>query len=409
MQSAPPVAKVRHISLDVMRGVAILGILLANIASFASPEAAHMMAAQTGEVRESAWQAGLLTAFVSGKFRGMLAMLFGIGLWMQYERRSQKGEAWPGTYFKRTVLLFVIGCLHGVFIWYGDILATYAVIACLAMMFVKMEDKTILIIGSVLIGLGIIMGIGTAGMVWAASSADASAETMDLSKLSFLKIWFDPAREIEIYQSGPYGMQLVHRIGMFTVSMLSLMLLIPNLLGQFLIGIWLAREGVLAKPAEHKPLLGKLAIIGLGIGLPLNMLAIPIAGQGRDEAFSMVIELGVGGILSLGYFAILGWLCIVMPKLLTPLAAVGKCALSCYILTSLIATTVFYSYGGALFGRVTFEQTAMIVGAIWVALILFAMVWTRFFSFGPLEWAWRSAVEKRKLPMRKSLPEAAAP
>ncbi len=402
MVTAPPVVQTRHISLDVMRGAAILGILLANIASFAGPEASLGIQAQMGELRATGWEAGVLTALVSGKFRGMLAILFGIGLWMQYERRVKREEPWPGTYFKRTALLFAIGVIHGVFIWYGDILATYAVTACLAMLFVRLQDKTLFIVACGLIGLSICFGLlGLLAAVMMPTTTE-QPDLMSMKGMEFLKPWLDPVEETRIYQQGTYLEQLIHRIGMGVMLWLMYIVLVANFVGQFLLGMWLARKEVLSRPQEHLPMLKKLALFGFLVGLPLNLLAIPIAAQGKDEAFSGLIELGVGGFLSIGYLALLAWLSIHAAKALKPLAAVGKCALSCYLLTSILATTIFYSYGGALFGRATFPQVVQIVLIIWVVLIAFALLWTRKFAYGPVEWLWRSAVEKRKLDMRPS-------
>ena len=123
-----PTLKNRIESLDVLRGAAILGILLANIFAFAWPQLGEMMGAGIPIPGMNDWVEGLRVALVTGKFRGLFCLLFGAGMYLQFTKLEARG-GWPGTYIKRNLILMGIGLIHALLIWYGDILFMYSMIA----------------------------------------------------------------------------------------------------------------------------------------------------------------------------------------------------------------------------------------------------------------------------------------
>lgn len=402
--AAPP--KPRISVLDVVRGVAVMGILMANIAAFSEPIFAREIGPQIGlhyEPSRSMYDA-LLTALVAGKFRGMLAVMFGIGLMMQYQRREAAGEKWPGSYLRRTIFLLILGLIHALFIWYGDILTAYAIAAGCMMLFAKVGDKTLkwIVIGG--LGYGLLVGLFAVLGDYMRSPDSGGADMMKdlMERAPILKLWLTPAGETQAYQSGSYGIQFLHRLGIAGMGAFNHLILLPYYGALFAFGMLIARSRVW----EDKERLAKGVrigmLVGFGVGLPLNLLSIPMTLSGHGEGASGIVEISFSAVLCLGYLSLLAWLGMKAPGLMRPFENVGRTALTCYLLTSVLATTIYYSYGFARFGRTTNLEDWFVIFGIWGVLLGFAWVWTRVFEYGPVEWAWRSASLGRKLPFRRA-------
>ena len=270
---APP-PKARISALDVVRGAAILGILMANIASFSGPFFALMLAPMFGidVPGTNTLYEGLIIALVAGKFRGMLAILFGIGLMMQFQRRDAAGENWPGSYFKRTLILFGIGLLHGIFIWHGDILTVYAMTAALMMLFAKVSDKTLMwLIGGGLAYGGAMGGLSILSELLMGSSQADSSMTQLLDQAPLLRIWLTPEGETSVYAAGSYLRQMLHRTGVAVFSISNSLMLLPYFGALFAAGMLIARHRIWEDQDQLNRWLKRGMAIGFGVGLPLNL------------------------------------------------------------------------------------------------------------------------------------------
>ncbi len=393
-------AESRVYALDVLRGFAILGILLANIVSFAAPTMTSQFepVIPSRSVAENLFDS-VSMAFVNGKFRSILAILFGVGLWMQYERRKLTGE-WPKGYLKRLGWLLLIGLLHGYLIWYGDILSVYAVVAALTIIFVKSEDKTLWW----LIGVLAANALLTAAVlipVLIMFSGSGGAKEFELGA-----VWpmFSMAGETAAFQTGSWLQQLGYRAVYYSFMLLNGLVFGLVLLPLFLFGILLARHKVLAAPSQHPGYLKWSLIIGFGLGLPLSLTAfIPMAPK-VIETVQIGFEVFVGPVLALGYLMALALVVEkgFAAKFTKVLATVGRVALSAYLLQSLACTFVFYSWGLGLFGKLHPGGWLAVVGAVWALDILFAYLWLARFKMGPVEWLWRSLSEGKRLPNRRT-------
>ncbi|MCA0360597.1 MAG: DUF418 domain-containing protein [Armatimonadetes bacterium] len=392
MAAVTPTLQNRIQSLDVMRGFAILMILLANIWAFSRPEIGYAFFGYpelpSGELLAEA----IREAFVSGKFRGMLAFLFGVGMMLQFNKRTHAaGQKWPGSYLKRTFLLILLGFIHGLFVWYGDILLLYGVTALVAMWLVKFNNKVLFWIAMGLMFVALIVGLGQ--MAGAGTDRTGGLDLFD---------YFLPANETRIFATGSYLEQLQYR-GWFTILMLfQLPFMLPHIGSMFLFGMIVGRTGVLAAPSKNPDLTRTLSLIGIG-GLVINLLNIPIA-LNTDLAYSDLIENGLNVPLAIGYVI---WIAIIVEKgwlrpVTSMFAMVGKVALTVYLSTSLLCCAIFYSWGGGLFGKLTYAQHYGVVFGVWVLLILLAALWTKKFAMGPIEWLWRSASSGSKAPLTKA-------
>jgi uncharacterized protein len=381
-----PTLRGRTHALDVMRGLAVLGILIANIPLFASADLGGMNGAPAKHVGLDLWLQTLITVFVSGKMRSMLAILFGVGLWLQYEKRSRVEGNWPGGYIKRSAWLGVIGLCHGFFIWFGDILFFYAVLAILTAFLARLSGTTLKAIIGVGIGTGFLCGGGLAGAMAFAPESNFNFD-------------FGAARA---FASGSYLDQLQVRAMLYAFMQIFSVLLSMGLLSLFLLGVLFGRSGVLAHPSAH-PITRDAALgVGFGLGLPLN--ALGFLGLAGRKDIGLFIEISAGPILAVGYL-MLGAVLVergVLRRVSDMLGTVGRVALTTYLSQSLLATIVFYSWGFGLFGKLSLAGQLGVVMGIWVFNLVFAHLWTRHFALGPVEWLLRSLTEGKRMPIRRA-------
>ncbi len=387
----------RFESLDVVRGIAIFGILLANIAAFSRSELGPMFGqpyALDGADRAVDILGMIL---VSGKFRTMLAILFGAGICLQFVKRWEAGSPWPGTYLRRVFFLGVLGAVHSVLFWYGDILWPYAWLALFTVLLARIGERKQRIL--------IVIGCSIAALIGLLSFAGGFSPGQESTSVPFI------GDEVKIFSQGSYFEQVAFRFTVWLVMSVVYLAWAPGALALFLVGFLLARHGVLTHPQDHPATLKKMAAIGLGLGVPLNLVVLVFWEKGNIPSASGYIEMLAGPILSLGYLAlILRWVASGKAVgLARQVAKVGKMALSNYLMQTLVCTTIFYSWGFGLFERLTELQALAIVPLVWAINVLFTNVWLARYELGPVEWAWRSLSEKRRLPIRRtSAPESAA-
>ena len=381
-------SKTRVVALDVLRGIAILGILIPNIAAFSSPGATSLILPGSETSGADAWVEVLRSVFFSGKFRGMLSILFGVGLAMQFKKLSERSGEWPDRYLRRTVLLLVIGLLHLLFLWFGDILFVYSIAALFAIAYVKISDRAVLTTAAVVLGASIMLGalLGALSMIDVAGGSEISGPLAGLNKEA----------ERAVYSAGTVLDQLKHRFSHALMVITLLPLAVPGIFGGFLVGLLLGRRGVLAAPSQHPKVRNLSLLVGFGVGVPMSLL--PLVGYlvGTRYNFSGPLEMGGGVILGLGY-VMLGAVLVERLRegqLVKTIANVGRLALSCYLLQSVLLTCVFYSWGGGLYGKFDPVEQLPFVLATCVVVLVFAALWSRFFLYGPVEWLWRSLTYK---------------
>lgn len=414
--------------MDILRGFAVLGILFANISAFSHPMALALLPTDFFELTPTEeWVNTIREVLISGKMRSLLAILFGVGLWMQFSKRQAKEQAelhsaynfigpylygepklkkhWPGTYLKRTLLLLGLGLFHALFIWFGDILFTYALCALLAMTLVRFSDKVIFWIGVGCITLGVIYGIGSTllSLLPESSAGDGDFTFKNMPILGLQS-------EVLAYSQGSYLAQVIHRAAAFGINLFSLFFIGPPIFGLFLMGVLFGKRGVFKGGENAEKDIRTMMWVGLGIGLPLNLLPIVCQLTGQHGLMTEAIELGFAPILAIGLLGVCLKVLPLLPGMLTdPFRRVGKVALSCYLLQSVLATSLFYSWGGKLFNKLDWLGQLYVVLIILVICIAAANVWTRYFSIGPVEWAWRSLSEGKRLPWREPSTHVVSP
>jgi uncharacterized protein len=420
-------------ALDLIRGVAILGILLANIPSFLGlieDFGARPGNGSTGDTLVSA----LTLFFIDGKFITLFSILFGAGLAIQSSRAEKASRPFVAYYVRRMALLFGIGLAHFLLIWYGDILTSYAVVGLAALVLSHLGPRGIF--GGLVVCFALayfwLLGItlcfalfGDAAMKQSLGSSDSAAVRDEADQLDRpvsllpddtmtyehrMALYQTPQNHELIYRSGAFGDMVLNRaIALIKLLCGDLLVIGWYLLGCFLLGITLLQCGLFQAPEQHLPLIRQLILFGFGIGIPCHVAAVIALAWNPDGAFSWLFNAWGALAQALGY---LGLLLLwsrsgVAEWLQARLRAVGRLALTNYLMQSVLCGFLFYGYGLGLIGRVSRVDALGIVVAIWLLQLLLSSLWLRFFRMGPVEWLWRSLAEGRARPFLRPVGETA--
>lgn len=398
---APISPSERILSLDVLRGFAILGILIMNIQSFSMIETAYINPAAFGDLTGlNKWVWILSHVFADSKFMTLFSILFGAGILLFANKIESKGFKPAGLHYSRTFWLLIIGLIHAYFIWYGDILVTYALCAFIIFLLRNFTPKRLLVIGIIvfLIPSLIYLFFGWSMQYW-------PQEAIDNSMVS----WF-PAQnlidqEIAAYQ-GSWMDQMSHRIpaAIFLQTFIFLMWHGWRAAGLMLIGMALFKWGVLTAQKSNRFYI-KLSIPGFVIGFLLVIWGI-VKNFAVNWSFDFSMFLGWQFNYWGSVFVALGYIGVIMlvskseffEKITRPLAAVGRTALTNYLAQTIICTLIFYGHGLGLFARVERKEQVLFIIGIWLFQLIISTAWLQRFRFGPAEWIWRSLTYRKIQP-----------
>ncbi len=425
--AAAPVQLIERIgSIDVLRGVALLGILVINIEFFALPSAMYFNPSLAGGFEGLdllTWKAGYL--FFLQKMMAVFSMLFGAGLVLLYDRIEAVGGKLKGLYYRRIFWLLVIGMLHAYFLWYGDILVSYAIVGLILFLFRRRSPRALIITGVcvLMFGMAVQWGAGFAQSMlreqaYIAMEAQEAGEPLQAWQEDVLVQWaemsamFKPtpeelAHEIEQHRGSfaeVHSVRVAETVMMQTQGLL--MFVLWRASGLMLLGMGLMKLGVFSGK-RSKRFYAILVGVGYGLGVPLVWFGMEgLIDHGFDIIYRFQVgnQLNyVGGILvALGHVGVVMLLCQreALKWLTGRLAAVGRMALTNYLVQSILCTTLFYGYGAGLFGQLSRTALLGIVVAIWILQLVYSPIWLKRYRFGPAEWVWRSLTYWRRQPMK---------
>jgi uncharacterized protein len=401
-----PVSAAERIDLiDALRGFALYGVLLANTIPWFSGRAflpRAQIAVGPGSIDGIALL--LVGVFVDGKAMTLFSCLFGLGFAVQLMRAEARGREVVPVYLRRLGVLLGIGLCHIVLLWWGDILATYAVTGFALILFRRRTDRALLL--------------------WAAALILVPSCLMAVSAMSdFLERILPHHRQDEAFRAQVLAALSGHdhvllarmhvRQYLSHVGSVAVMYF-PSLLGRFLLGYLVGRRRLLHDAADHLPFFRKLLGWGLTIGLVGNIAAaIRRALMRQDVTIPSWIKLALSLFddpavvaLAAGYLSAMvllfqrpAW-----RRRILILAPVGRMALTNYLSQSLICTFLFYGWGLGLIGRVGPALCIPLTLTIFAGQILVSRLWLRRFQFGPAEWLWRSLTYGQAQPMRRAPP-----
>jgi len=404
----------RILTLDTVRGVAVMGILLLNIIAFAMPPAAYMNPRAYGgsEGLDLAVWLGNFILF-DGKMRGLFSFLFGASTLLVIEGATAKGESAGRVHYARMVWLLVFGLLHCWLIWWGDILNHYALIGMLAFFFRNTPVKRLIGFGIVFLVLQFLVALmmfmalesGRAGL----ASPDAQTARDAREMIAGFKHTFGVPPEAVLTKdvaahSG--GWLEIARERFKTAAMAplgSLFIFGFETLAYMLFGMAAFRSGLLTGSWERRRYL-RWVLVGFGVGIPAYA-ALAALIIGGDFSMSSVMLGVIVLTIPVRPLMILAWASLIIllmrpgGALTTRIAAAGRMAFTNYLATSLICTTVFYGHGLGWYGELSRAQVYLVVFAVWAAMLLWSKPWLERFAYGPLEWLWRSLARGGIQPM----------
>lgn len=440
-QPLAPVALAQRVrSVDTLRGVALLGILMMNIIAFAYPNIAYMnpnlesLRPYTGEfsgANKVVWW--IAHTFFDLKMMSIFSMLFGAGLVLMNDRGAGAGDAnsaeprrsFAGVYYRRLGWLFLIGMIHAYLIWWGDILVAYALCGLLLYPLRRLRPIYLFIAAAVFLLIGMLLSTGIgAGLNYVRTEALQAQGALDAGRQiteqqqgmvdAYREMnsgFVPPADEMERAinrMRGSLGDVLAEN-ATIAVMMQTFIFALGTLwrsLGMMLIGMGLMKLGVFAA-ARSTSFYALLTGIGYILGLPL----VYLGGERLTASNFDMIDFYfynshfnyVGSFLvALGHIGVVMLLCRsgALTFLTARLAAVGQMALSNYLMQSLLCTAFFNGWGFGQYAHFERAEIYIVVAVVWTLELIWSPLWLARFRFGPAEWAWRSLTYWKMQPMK---------
>ncbi len=401
----------RAVVIDILRGFAVFGILLVNMLYFAHP--AYLAVIDTGSGASPLDRAaGLLIAFFAeGKFFTLFSLLFGLGLAIQLQRAEAAGQSVVPLFVRRLLVLLVIGLAHAVLFWWGDILIYYALLGFLLLLFRNTPPHRLLRWAVAFLAIPLVMTAGGVALFELARTTPEGAVQLE-AVLAESEAEFRAAyqKALAVYSGRDFLTMIPQRIADWAFATTGALFggMLFLVLAMFLVGLYIGKRQLLLNAAEHLPLFRRVFHWGAGIGLAGNLLYVTLAhGESALELtwgtlIGLVSFLIGAPALSLAYAAGIVVLTqrATWHKLIMPLAAVGRTALSNYLLQTLICTTIFYGYGLGLYGQIGPATGLALSIAIFGLQVPLSGWWVKRFRFGPVEWLWRSLTYGKLQPLR---------
>jgi uncharacterized protein len=345
--------------------------------------------------------------FVESKFFSLFSFLFGLGFAIQLLRAQERGVPFVPRFTRRLLILLGFGALHIVLVWDGDILAIYALAGFLLLLFRNRSPQALLRWVLLLLLVPLVFFAVVLAAIEALRISPSYAAQIQEAEASFTASFAQASADaVTFYNSSTYGDILRQRLTEYVVVLPLLVSRIPSILAMFLLGLYVGKRGIVQQVGEHIPLLRRVRLWGLSLGLLVSTLVVTGLTQlGPISALTALFfnQALAGPVLAMGYAATIvllaqrhGW-----RRRLAPLAATGRMALTNYIMQSVIYTTLFYGYGFGLTGQVHAVSGVLLATGIYALQTLWSLWWLRRFQFGPLEWVWRSFTYGRWQPLRR--------
>lgn len=386
-------------ALDTLRGVAVGGILLANVLVFFGlifmppDRIAALPTAGTDRIAEF-----FERVFVDGKFYSVFSLLFGIGFGLQLARG---GDAALPRFKRRVRILLGIGAIHAFLLWAGDILMLYALLGLTMPWFARKSNRALVQWAAILLAVPTALYIVALG-VWTvvgSGGAQGSASTgLPASMLTiFERIGTGGIRDAFIGN-------LVFLAGRWADLFATVRF--PKVLGMFVLGLWTVRTGLALSPSEHRGTLVRWSLLGWGVGLPANLIAAwtlerwPYLPPSIGGLLGTAMQ-GIGvPMLAVGYAATVVLLVVDGRRFVTAFAPVGRMALTNYLMHSIVCVTLSYGFGFGLWWHIGASRAIAIAVVIIAVQIPLSAWWLSRFRFGPIEWIWRRLTYRQPLEIR---------
>ena len=394
----------RIVAVDVLRGFALLGILVVNIQAFSMPDATIFNPTAYGDLAGMNRWVWLLThIFVEQKFMTIFSMLFGAGILLMTQRVEEKGLRSASLHHRRMTVLLAFGLMHAYLVWSGDILVWYALCGFCVYRYREREARSLIRFGLGVVAVASLLSLvfGWSMQFWPPESVDnltqafqPSPETIAENLAAYRGSWI---REVVCRAPSSFQNQtFVFAVwGLWRAG------------GLMLIGMGLFKLGVFSAACSAR-FYALLAAIGVLAGIPAVVYGTYAnfeAGWNIRYSFFLGSQYNYWGsiLVSLGWVGLVMLVCKkgILSFVTSRLAAVGRTAFTNYLTQSILCTTIFYGFGLGLYGNVERVGQILIVFGVWILQLAVSPLWLRRFRFGPFEWAWRSLTYGRLQPMRR--------
>jgi uncharacterized protein len=399
--------------IDVLRGLALFGIIAANMRGFAGPHYAYFRPEVLWNTRLDFWVQAFVDTFIQGKFISIFAFLFGFGFALQFSRAEERHGRFVQTYRRRLLGLMLIGLLHQLLFWWGDVLVTYALGGFVLILFRKRKSKTILIWALALMFAPFAGGLGYLAFRHfrpiPAQKVEADKKKAEEARQ---KKEAEMRNTIKVYQTGSYVAIFNERLGELWDQNKSQPFAVVMTLPLFMFGVLVHRRGIFHNPEAHRAGLKKALIIGALAGIPASVASTYImhitgglrqSGPPRGlQLFAFFLFIFGRPALSMCYAsgAVLLFLHSTWRSRLLPFSVIGRTALSNYLIQTIFCTAIFFGYGGGLYGKVHLAWLLILSVAVYAMEVLLSRWWIAHYCFGPAEWAWRSVTYGQLQPMK---------
>ena len=424
----PTAPNERIVLLDIIRGLALFGILLVNAPSLNSPIG---IAEADFAFKTNTWDyivTNFIYLFAADKFYPIFSLLFGLSAILFMENIAKQGNNPIGLFSRRMVTLFIFGAIQAIFIWWGDILTVYAVLGLGLVLFYRVPARLLLMIIYAFFFILTIIHIGLAYYHWHndyypdETILDTTTENVisesaeeDPNMANEIANFDDEDNNEDemdlIYNYGSFGQIMKKRLQDYYLIAIA-GIIEPNdwsnfiryltyychLFAIFLLGAWLQKKKIFQHIDDNWPVIIKIGLYATGIAFITQLL-----GAHFDffaEAFYPISGLAMGIV----YIFIITFLFHKenWQKPLAPFAAVGKMSLSNYLISNLILSLLFYGYGFGLYGTIGPGTQLWITMVIYIGLFIFSSLWLKYYRFGPLEWLWRILTYGQKIALKPS-------
>jgi uncharacterized protein len=411
----------RVVTLDVLRGVAVMGILAINIVAFALPFDAYLNPRVFGLESDAdlvSWAASFV--LIEGKMRGLFSLLFGASMLLVIERAEAAGEPSDRVHFRRMGWLLLFGLVHYYFIWHGDILSLYAAIGMIAWFLHGSSPRALVRLAVVLI---LVQFLLFAALALPGTGLLADPQTPPVALQPAGQPAGQPAagpgtpsrvsEALALYRGSYSG--IVHH--QFTEGLdgplVAILLNGAETLGYMLLGMAALKSGFITG-SWSIPRYRQIAAGGFALGIPLSLLLA--LGLIREQFSNpAIMSLNLAATTLLRPIMVVATIALIIlatrrsGALTDRIAAAGRAAFTNYLGTSILMTGLFYGHGLGLFGKLSRTELWLVVLPACVLMLLWSKPWLERYRYGPFEWLWRSLARGRPQAMRKSAARAETP
>ncbi|MFD1335671.1 DUF418 domain-containing protein [Oceanobacillus iheyensis] len=373
--------------IDAARGFAIFGIFMVNIGAFSAPYFLYGGETEIWTSKMDSLILFIIDVFFQASFYTLFSILFGFGIQLQKDRLVEKGISVNRFFIRRLAVLTIIGLIHAIGIWHGDILFTYGVVGFLLLVYFNVKDRTIVV--NIISLLGVFVGLFTLLMYQVRDYLDTANQGLIIQAMnnyssdSLSRIWEQNLHDWQLSNGG-----------------INILFLAGVILPMFLIGMYAARKKWFHHPEKYQQ---KLTVIWFISFIGFIVLKLGPYLFGNPSWFSYVQD-NIGGAASAIFYVTsitLLWKKEWFRQLMVPLQAVGKMAMTNYLCQSIISFWLFYGVGFGLYGKIDPLIQLVLVIVIFILQMIASVWWMKKFRFGPFEWLWRTLTYGKKQPFRR--------